>query len=172
MDDLTPEQRHKNMQAIKSKDTSIERMLRKALWHEGIRYRKNYKLLPGKPDIAITRYRIAVFCDSDFWHGYDWPVRNERIKSNREYWIPKIERNMERDKEVTARLEADGWTVLRFWEWQIRKHLDDCVNQICEAVAIQKMKEGSVAPAGVEAVLEYDKCQENSADPRRIDSLH
>ena len=94
MDDLTPEQRKKNMQAIRSKDTTIELALRKALWKKGIRYRKNYKGLIGKPDIVITKYRIVVFCDSDFWHGYDWDNRKSRIKSNQEYWIPKIERNM------------------------------------------------------------------------------
>ena len=141
MDDLTPEQRRKNMQAIKSKDTSIEIALRLALWHSGIRYRKNFKVLPGKPDIAITRYKIAVFCDSDFWHGYDWENRHQRIKSNREYWIPKIERNMQRDKEVTATLQAMGWTVLRFWEWQIKKQLDECVNTIIEAVEASRSGE-------------------------------
>lgn len=134
MDDLTPEQRRKNMQAIKSKDTQIEVSLRNALWHLGIRYRKNYKNLPGKPDIAITKYRIAVFCDSDFWHGYDWETRHQRIKSNREYWIPKIERNMQRDKEVTAQLQEAGWVVLRFWEWQIKKDLDECVNLVVRAI--------------------------------------
>ena len=127
-DDLTPEQRRKNMQAIKSSDTTIELLLRKALWAKGIRYRKNYKGLIGKPDIAITKYKIAVFCDSDYWHGYDWENRNKRIKSNRDYWIPKIERNMKRDKEVSAALEEQGWTVLRFWEWQIRRETDQCVN--------------------------------------------
>lgn len=135
MDDLTPEQRRKNMQAIRSKDTHIELVLRNALWHKGIRYRKNYKGLPGKPDIAITKYRIAVFCDSDFWHGYDWENRNQRIKSNREYWIPKIERNMQRDREVTAALEDSGWLVLRFWEFQIKKELDTCVEAVCQAVS-------------------------------------
>ena len=142
MDDLTPEQRRKNMQAIKSKDTSIEIILRLALWHRGIRYRKNYKSLPGKPDIAITKHKLAVFCDSDYWHGYDWENRHQRIKSNREYWIPKIERNMQRDKEVTAQLQAMGWTVLRFWEWQIKKRLDECVNTIMEAVEASQSKEG------------------------------
>lgn len=145
MDDLTPEQRRKNMQAIRSKDTSIELRLRKALWQEGIRYRKNYNKLPGKPDIAITKYRIAVFCDSDFWHGYDWEARNQRIKSNREYWIPKIERNMERDKAVTAQLQEAGWIVLRFWEWQIKKHLDECVENVKNTVAAARGKEGSGA---------------------------
>ena len=126
------------MRAIKSKDTSIELALRKALWHKGIRYRKNYKNLPGKPDIVITKYRIAIFCDSDFWHGFDWDNRHQRIKSNREYWIPKIERNMERDKDVTAQLEALGWRVIRFWEFQIKKELDACVSVICDAIAESK----------------------------------
>lgn len=126
------------MQAIRSKDTSIELRLRKALWERGIRYRKNYKKLIGKPDIAITKYRIAVFCDSDYWHGYDWENRNQRIKSNREYWIPKIERNMARDQEVNEALERDGWTVLRFWEWQIKKQLDICVDEILAAVSAKQ----------------------------------
>lgn len=137
-DDLTPEQRRKNMQAIKSSDTTIELLLRKALWAKGIRYRKNYKGLIGKPDIAITKYKIAVFCDSDYWHGYDWENRNKRIKSNRDYWIPKIERNMKHDKEVSAALEEQGWTVLRFWEWQIRRETDQCVNIILNAVYTKK----------------------------------
>ena len=130
MDDLTPEQRRKNMQAIKSKDTSIELALRKALWHKGIRYRKNYKPLPGKPDIAITKYRIAVFCDSDFWHGYDWENRHQKIKSNRDYWIPKIERNMQRDQEVNEKLRSDGWIVLRFWGRQIKRDVVACADEI------------------------------------------
>lgn len=138
MDNLTPEQRKKNMQAIKNKDTSIELYLRKALWHEGIRYRKNYKELPGKPDIAITKYHIAIFCDSDFWHGYDWETRNQRIKSNRTYWIPKIEKNIQRDKAVTHQLQEAGWIVLRFWEWQINKHLDDCVEVVKTAIESAK----------------------------------
>lgn len=138
MDDLTPEQRKKNMQAIRSKDTTIELALRKALWKKGIRYRKNYKGLIGKPDIVITKYRIVVFCDSDFWHGYDWDNRKSRIKSNQEYWIPKIERNMKRDKEVTAVVVEQGWIVLRFWEHSIRKNLESCLDDIEEAVSIRK----------------------------------
>lgn len=138
MDDLTPEQRKKNMQAIRSKDTTIELALRKALWKKGIRYRKNYKGLIGKPDIVITKYRIVVFCDSDFWHGYNWDNRKSRIKSNQEYWIPKIERNMKRDKEVTAVLVEQGWIVLRFWEHSIRKNLESCLDDIEEAVSIRK----------------------------------
>lgn len=137
-DDLTPEQRRKNMQAIRSKDTTIELRLRKALWECGVRYRKNYKKLIGKPDIAITKYKIAVFCDSDYWHGYDWENRNQRIKSNRDYWVPKIERNMERDCEVTSALQSEGWLVLRFWEWQIRKHLDECVEAVIQSIEARK----------------------------------
>lgn len=133
-DNLTPEQRRRNMQAIRSKDTTIELRLRKALWVRGVRYRKNYKKLIGKPDIAITKYKIAVFCDSDYWHGYDWENRSQRIKSNRDYWVPKIERNMERDQKVTETLQNDGWLVLRFWEWQIRKHLDECVEAVLQAI--------------------------------------
>lgn len=137
-DDLTPEQRRRNMQAIRSKDTTIELRMRKALWERGIRYRKNYKKLIGKPDIAITKYKIAVFCDSDYWHGYDWENRNQRIKSNRDYWVPKIERNMKRDREVTTALQDDGWFVLRFWEWQIRKQLDECVETVLQAIEVRK----------------------------------
>ena len=137
-DDLTPEQRRRNMQAIHSKDTTIELLLRKALWERGVRYRKNYKKLIGKPDIAITKYKIAVFCDSDYWPGYDWENRNQRIKSNRDYWVPKIERNMARDREVTEALQRDGWLVLRFWEWQIRKHLSECVESVLQAIETRK----------------------------------
>lgn len=137
-DDLTPEQRRKNMQAIKSKDTSIELRLRKALWKNGVRYRKNYNKLIGKPDIAITKYKIAVFCDSDYWHGYDWESRNQKIKSNRDYWVPKIERNMARDKEVTEALQRDGWLVMRFWEWQIKKQLNACIESVLQAVEARK----------------------------------
>ena len=146
MDDLTPEQRRKNMQAIKSRDTTIEIMLRKALWHRGVRYRKNYNKLPGKPDIVISKHTIAIFCDSDYWHGYNWENRNQRIKSNREYWIPKIERNMARDKEVNEILAAQGWKVLRFWEWQIRKHLDDCIETIISSIQCSQQKVNTDMP--------------------------
>ena len=138
MDDLTPEQRRKNMQHIRSKDTSIEIKLRKALWHEGIRYRKNYKALPGKPDIAITKYRIAIFCDSSFWHGRDFE-KKKPVATNHQYWDAKIRRNMERDNEVNQQLRAAGWTVLRFWDIDINKSLDECINTIIEAVLESKV---------------------------------
>ena len=133
-DRLTPEQRHKNMQHIKAKDTSIEVLLRKALWSKGIRYRKNFKGLIGKPDIVLSKHKIAIFCDSEFFHGYDWENRKHDFKSNQEFWIPKIERNMERDKEVTATLEAQGWKVVRFWGKEIKKSTDNCVDTILKII--------------------------------------
>ena len=119
MDRHTPEQRHKNMQAVKNSGSEIELLLRKELWSRGMRYRKNAKKIFGKPDIVFIRKKIAVFCDSEFWHGYDWENHKNDIKSRRDFWIPKIERNMERDREVTERLKAEGWTVIRFWGEQI-----------------------------------------------------
>jgi DNA mismatch endonuclease (patch repair protein) len=134
MDVLTPEQRHKCMSHIRSKNTSIEVLLRKALWHEGIRYRKNDSKLPGKPDIAITKYRIAIFCDGELWHGKDWENRKKQIKTNRDYWIPKIERNIERDIENEKKLESMGWIIIRFWGKEIKKNLIDCVSEIKEVI--------------------------------------
>lgn len=122
------------MQAIRSKDSEIEILLRKELWKRGIRYRKNFAKLPGKPDIVLTKYKIAIFVDSEFWHGYDWENRKNDIKSNRDFWIKKIEGNIKRDKEVTAILENEGWTVLRFWGKQIKKDLQGCINTIQETI--------------------------------------
>ena len=135
-DNSTKEQRHKNMSHIKSKDTSIEVKLRKALWSRGYRYRKNYNELPGKPDIAITKYRIAIFCDSEFFHGKDWEVLKPRLQKgdNAEYWIPKIQRNRERDDEINKKLLFLGWTVIRFWGRDIMKKTDECVKVIEETI--------------------------------------
>jgi len=118
------------MQAVKSKDSKIEVRLRKALWQQGYRYRKNYSKLEGKPDIVLVKYKIAIFCDSEFWHGYDWTHKRCEIKSNQEFWGKKIERNMERDAEVNRILQEDNWTVLRFWGNQIKKTLDECVYEV------------------------------------------
>ena len=126
----TPEQIHYNMSRIRSKDTKIEVELRKELWSRGLRYRKNVKTVPGKPDIAFVGKKVAVFCDSEFWHGYDWEHRKNDIKTRREFWIPKIERNMERDLEVNRMLEEQGWIVLRFWGKQIQKNLSECADII------------------------------------------
>ena len=134
MDTHTAEQRHKNMQAVKSKDTAIELLLRKELWSSGIRYRKNVKSIIGKPDIAFIKKKVAVFCDSEFWHGFDWEHKKSDIKSNRDFWIPKIEKNIARDKEVNDALAADGWIVLRFWGQQIKKDVKACADLIVAAL--------------------------------------
>ena len=136
MDVLTHAQRHKNMSRIRSKDTKIEVKLRKALWHKGYRYRKNYRALFGKPDIAITRYHIAIFCDSEFFHGKDWTKLEQRIMrgNNSKFWYGKITKNIERDAEVNRELCGAGWIVLRFWGKDIEKHLDECIKTIDEAV--------------------------------------
>lgn len=130
MDNHTPEQRHKNMKAVKSKDTKIEVMLRKELWTRGLRYQKNSKKVFGKPDIVFIGKKVAVFCDSEFWHGYNWENKKKEIKSHRDFWIPKIERNIARDTEVTEELEKSGWTVLRFWDNDIKKNLQACADII------------------------------------------
>ena len=137
-DNHTPEQRRKNMQAIRGKDTSIEIRLRRELWSRGMRYRKNCKDVYGHPDIAFIGKKVAVFCDSEFWHGYDWENRKDSIKTNRDYWIPKIERNIRRDQEVNDRLESEGWIVLRFWGKDIQKNTMLCVDLIEDAVNKQK----------------------------------
>ena len=134
MDRHTPEQRRRNMQAVKNKDSDIEVMLRKELWKRGIRYRKNDKTVFGHPDLSFKGKKVAVFCDSEFWHGYDWENRKSDIKSHQEFWIPKIERNIARDQEVTRKLTEDGWTVLRFWGNEIKKNLYECADKIEEAV--------------------------------------
>lgn len=126
----TPEQIHYNMSRIRCKDTEIEVKLRKELWSRGLRYHKNIRNIPGKPDIAFIGKKVAVFCDSEFWHGYDWEHRKNDIKTRREFWIPKIERNIERDQEVNQMLEDQGWIVLRFWGKQIQKNLSECADII------------------------------------------
>ena len=135
MDVLTDEQRHINMLHIRAKDTTPELLLRKALWHSGIRYRKNYKTLPGTPDIVITKRKIAIFVDGDFWHAkghQDNP--GEQIKSNREFWVKKLSRNVERDKEVDEELLNLGWLVLRFWESDIKRDVERCAKLINEYI--------------------------------------
>ena len=134
MDKHTPEQRRKNMQAVKNKDSQIELLLRQELWSRGLRYRKNVNRIYGKPDIVFIGKKVAVFCDSEFWHGYNWEERKKDFKSHQEFWIPKIERNMERDAEVTAKLKSEGWTVIRFWGNEIKKNTAQCANIIEKAV--------------------------------------
>lgn len=125
-----------NMRKIHSKDTSIELLLRKALWHKGYRYRKNYKVLPGSPDIVLTKYKIAIFCDSEFFHGKDWEILKLRLEKgkNPDFWIKKIERNRNRDYENDKKLLFLGYTVLHFWGQDISKHTDECLQAIEEAI--------------------------------------
>lgn len=130
----TTEQISYNMKKVKNKDSQIERLLRRELWSRGLRYRKNVTTILGKPDIVFKGKKVAVFCDSEFWHGYDWENRCNDFKSNREFWIPKIERNIQRDKEVTSELIRQGWTVLRFWGKDIEKDTIGCADRIEEVV--------------------------------------
>lgn len=131
---LTPEQRHKNMQAVKNKDSEIEIILRKELWNRGLRYRKNVSNVFGHPDIVFIGKKVAVFCDSEFWHGYNWEERKKDIKSHQEFWIAKIERNIQRDMQVTKKLQEDGWRVLRFWGKEIKKNVIECADEILKAL--------------------------------------
>jgi DNA mismatch endonuclease Vsr len=130
MDKLTKEQRKKNMQAVKSKGSKIELKLAKAMWKKGFRYRKNDKTVFGKPDFTFKGLKIAIFCDSEFWHGKDWEIKKHEHKSNIEFWHKKIERNIQRDKDVNKKLLNDGWKVLRFWGRDIEKKLDFCISEI------------------------------------------
>ena len=136
MDNLTAEQRRKNMQNIRGKDTDIERIFRKALWDKGYRYRKNYSKLPGKPDIVLTKYKIAIFCDGEFFHGKDWEVLRPRLEkgNNSEYWVGKISRNRQRDNEINKKLLYEGWTVIRFWGKDILKNCEECIRVIEECI--------------------------------------
>ena len=126
----TKEQISRNMKSNKGKDTNPELLLRKELWRRGLRYRKNYKELYGKPDIVFLGARIAVFVDGKMWHGYDWEHQKDDFKSRRDYWIPKIERNIEHDYEVTQELISLDWLVMRFWDFEIKKNLQECADKI------------------------------------------
>lgn len=136
MDNLTKEQRHKNMKNIKNKDTSIEVRLRKALWNKGYRYRKNVSTLPGKPDIVLPKYKIAIFCDSEFFHGKDWEILRPRLEQsdNSEYWVKKISKNKQRDDVANKELLFKGWTVIRFWGKDIQKDVAMCVKVVEECI--------------------------------------
>lgn len=133
--------RSRTMRSIRGKDTKIEVILRKALWHKGIRYRKNYKSIPGSPDIVITKHKIAIFCDSEFWHGKDWDKLSAKLShgNNSKYWLKKIAENIERDKRKDKELMSLGWTVLHFWETEIKKNIDDCVMTVQEVIFESKL---------------------------------
>ncbi|MBS1948433.1 MAG: very short patch repair endonuclease [Bacteroidetes bacterium] len=122
------------MSRILAKNNKADVMLRKALWHHGYRYRAYSKKLVGNPDIIFPKYRIAIFVDGDFWHGYDWEQKKKKISTNKNYWIPKIERNMQRDLEVTQTLISQGWRVIRFWEHEVKKSFEGCVGEALVAL--------------------------------------
>ena len=139
MDKLTPEQRKKCMQSNKSTGTKPELVLAKAMWALGLRYRKNSGSIFGKPDFSFKKYKVAVFVDGEFWHGKDWERKNAEIKGNREFWITKIERTIRRDMEVTGRLKAEGWTVLRFWSNDVVKNTTYCAEKVKEIVQARRI---------------------------------
>jgi len=130
----TKEQISFNMKQVKNKDSVIEIALRKELWNRGLRYQKNVTKIFGKPDLVFKGKKVAVFCDSEFWHGYNWEERKKDFKSHQEFWIPKIERNMQRDIEVTEELRKQGWKVLRFWGNEIKKNVSGCADIIEKTV--------------------------------------
>ena len=136
----TTKQRSKTMAKIKGSNSKPELLLRKALWKENIRFRIHHKNLPGRPDLVIAKYRLVVFVDGDFWHGYEWKKR--KPKTNQAFWIPKIERNMQRDQFVNSSLQAMGYVVMRFWEHEVKKNLASCVNQI--KLYIEAAKQGRI----------------------------
>ncbi|NQU87259.1 MAG: very short patch repair endonuclease [Mariniphaga sp.] len=141
MGKLTKELRSKNMKAVKNKGSKIETLLMKALWQRGYRYRKNDKSIFGKPDIAFKKYKIVIFCDSEFWHGKDWEIKIYEIKSNKEFWYNKIESNIERDKLVNKTLQEQGWIVMRFWGKEIQKYLNVCLEKIITQIERVKSNE-------------------------------
>lgn len=120
----------KRMANVKLKNGTAETLIAKGLWHEGIRYRKNHRSLPGSPDIAITKFKVAIFIDGEFWHGQNWCERKLRLKSNNEYWIEKIEENMARDEKNDRLLKDTGWTVIHIWEKEALKNTEQCIKNI------------------------------------------
>lgn len=133
----TTETISKRMGNVSLKGGKSETALAKALWKEGLRYRKNYKRLPGSPDIAITKYKVAVFVDGEFWHGENWAERKTRLKSNKDYWIEKIEENIARDQRNDELLKELGWTPIHFWEKEVKKDLQKCVHRVIDEIQLQ-----------------------------------
>ena len=144
------EQIHKNMSRVRNSDTALEKLLCEELVRQGLTtFTRNNKTIFGKPDIVFFARKIAIFCDGDFWHGYNWKQSQNEIKSNRDFWIPKIERNMQKDVEVTARLQEQGWTVLRFWGHEIQKEPEYCISVIwmsCEFSPFSRIEQLTFVP--------------------------
>lgn len=132
----------RTMSKIKGRDTKIEVMLRKALWHSGIHYRKQYRIYNCHPDIVVTKYKIAIFCDGDFWHGKNY--EEHKIKHNSAFWDNKIRRNIERDLENTIMLRDNGWFVIRFWEDDIKSDLDYCLEEVKKLIVLRQYEKRSV----------------------------
>lgn len=126
-DTLTKEQRSYCMSRIRSKDTGIEIMLRKGLFKRGLRYRVNYKKLPGSPDIVFVKPKIAIFIDGDFWHGRDFGKRRHTYNK---YWTKKIIGNMKRDIKIDKKLKTEGWEVVRIWGSELKRNLEKYVEKI------------------------------------------
>ncbi len=132
----TTKKRSKQMSKIRGKNTKPELLFRKALWRKGVRYRVDSKKITGRPDVSIQKYNLAIFIDGDFWHGYNWDEKKDKLKSNRRFWIPKIERNMQRDRQVNRKLQEKGYTVFRFWEHEITNNLNKCINDVLVYITI------------------------------------
>lgn len=156
-DVMTPVQRSRTMSHIRGKDTSIEIILRKALWDKGYRYRKNFKKLPGAPDIVITKYKIAVFCDSEFFHGYNWEIKKQKLGNNKDYWISKIERNIARDRENDLKLITMGWIPMHFWGQEIIKNTQRCVEAIEDLIFELKVNKVDDSLTGLKDDIESIK---------------
>lgn len=135
---MTTPEVSKRMSRLSKKKSKVEKILSRALWHKGYRYRLNYNALPGSPDIVITKYKIAIFVDGEFWHGKDFDKKKSNIKNNKTYWIEKIEENMERDKRNDNLLKGQGWIVIHFWSKEILNNLDGCINVIDDYITYQK----------------------------------
>ena len=135
MDNLTKTQRRKNMQSIRSKDTSIEKIIRSGLRHAGIRFRSNVSTMLGKPDFVFNDAKTVLFLDSCFWHSC--PYHATQPKSNRAYWRPKLKRNKERDQSITKALRKSGWKVIRIWEHRIKKDPKGCLAIVEAAVRLR-----------------------------------
>lgn len=145
---ITDSERSELMAKIKSKDTKPELLLRKALWNRGIRYRINSKSLPGKPDLSIKKYKIVIFVDGEFWHGYNWKNKKQKINSNRRYWIKKIEGNIARDKKINEYYLKNKWKVFRFWGHQLFIELDKCVDEIQQTLFTNSTVPKPSSPSG------------------------
>lgn len=126
----TTSQRSILMSKIKSSNTKSELLLRKALWNKGLRFRVNNKSLPGRPDLSIKKYKLVIFVDGEFWHGYNWKSKKLKIQSNKDYWINKIEGNIERDKKINQYYSENEWKIFRFWEHQLLTSIEDCTIEI------------------------------------------